>query len=217
MTKKNVSLSLSPKIKRLFFPEEEKIHTWLPMLLDAFHIADQGVWASIHREEAKGRKLACAKGCSACCITHRSIPVYPIELTGIAWYVTEKLQGELRDRLQERLSANRPGDPCVFLVDGVCAIHPMRPLACRHFNVFSTPCAEGEDAYFTRRKDVLIPIQTYMDEAFFHMLPFYGVHKAGDRRKIIKKGLHHEAANELQSLRWSELARKMANYERMMT
>lgn len=214
MAKKRISLSLAPSIKRLSFPEAEQQHSWLPMLLDAYHVADQGVTAAIRREETKGRKLACARGCSACCVTHRSIPVYPIELVGITWYATEKLEEPLRSRLLACLEENHPGDPCVFLVDGICAIHPMRPLACRHFNVFSTPCAEGEDAYFTRKKDVLIPIQDYMDEAFFHMLPFYGVSKAGDRRKILKKGLQHDAAKELQSLRWAELARKMKVYHR---
>ncbi|TYT75432.1 YkgJ family cysteine cluster protein [Desulfobotulus mexicanus] len=214
MAKKNISLPLAHHIKRLSFPESENKHTWLPMLLDAYHIADQGVNAAIRREEKKGRKLACAKGCAACCITHRSIPVYPIELVGITWYVTEKLEEPMRSDLAACLEKHTPGDPCVFLVKGICAIHPMRPLACRHFNVFTTPCAEGEDAFFTRKKDVLIPIREYMDEAFFHMLPFYGVTKAGDRRKILKKGLQHDAAKELQGLRWAELARKVASYDR---
>ncbi|MCW7754216.1 YkgJ family cysteine cluster protein [Desulfobotulus sp. H1] len=213
MAKKRTDLPLANHIKRLTFPVSEANHSWLPMLLDAFYIADQGVAAAIHREETKGKKLACSMGCASCCITHRSIPVYPIELVGISWYATEVMPNPLREKLAKKLLSYQPGDPCAFLVETICSIHPMRPLACRHFNVFSTPCAEGEDAFYTRRKDVMVPMQDYMDEAFFHMLPFYGITKAGDRRKIIKKRLQHDAAKELQSLKWAELVRTMTVHD----
>ena len=213
MGKKTAALTFSPNLSRLAFPEDEPRLDWLPGLLDAYHVADQGVSRAISEQETSKRKLACARGCATCCITHRSIPVYPIELVGITWYATEKLEGPLRTALMERLAGHAPGDPCVFLVDGACAIHPMRPLACRHFNVLGSPCAPGEDAYFTRRKDVIRPIREYMDEAFFHMLPFYGIRKAGDRRKIIKKGQHHDAAKELQSMNWGQLATRMRMFD----
>lgn len=217
MAQKRPKLTLSKKIQRLSFPEAEAAHEWLPMLLDAYHIADQGVSESIRQVTAKGRKLACAKGCSTCCICHRSIPAYPIELVGLTWYATEILSGELRQQLKIRLHDASRENGCVFLLDGACSIHPMRPMACRHFNVFDTPCAEGEDAFFTRRKDVLTPIRDYTDEAFFHMLPFYGVKKAGDRRKIIKKGQQHEAAKDFMSMKWEELARRMEIFDQKNT
>ncbi|MBS1114086.1 MAG: hypothetical protein H6Q92_1849, partial [Nitrospirae bacterium] len=40
---------------------------------------------------------------------------------------------------------------------------------CRQFNVFGSPCAEGEDPYYTRREDVLLPIKQYTDRAFFDL------------------------------------------------
>jgi len=89
----------------------------------------------------------------------------------------------------------------------------MRPMACRQFNVFDTPCKEGEDAFFTRRRDVLTPIREYADEAFFHMLPFYGVQKNADRRKIIKKGDHHDLAKDMEFLNWGTLAAKMTAWD----
>ncbi len=198
---------------RLSFPEEELRHAWLPMLLDAYGTADIGVAEGVRRQEKQGRELACRRGCSACCRTHRSIPVYPLELVGLSWYVTEKVSGPLREKLKASLRAHRSGGACPFLVDDVCAVHAMRPLACRHFNVFDKVCAEGEDAYYTRRGDVLTPLKSYMNEALDSMLPFYGVTKNKERRKAIKTGAMHKMARVMGDMEWASLADKMDAYE----
>jgi Fe-S-cluster containining protein len=198
---------------RLSFPLDEAVYPWLSLLLDAYYIADRGVAEGIQREERKGRKLACAKGCSSCCRSHTTIPVYPLELVGLTWYAAEKLQGPERDKLKQQLRDHRDGDPCPFLVDGACSVHPMRPLACRHFNVFGQVCAEGEDAYYTRRQDVLTPLKKYKDEAFFTMLPFYGVEKKSERRKIVESGAMHQMAKVLQSCNWASVADKMDQHD----
>ncbi|MDX2503237.1 MAG: hypothetical protein QNL62_01985 [Gammaproteobacteria bacterium] len=44
----------------------------------------------IKREEKQGKKLACARGCAACCRSHETIPVYPLELMGMSWYAFDK-------------------------------------------------------------------------------------------------------------------------------
>ena len=77
--------------RRLSFPADEIAQKWLPMLLDAYFIADQGIYEGISREEKQGRKLACTKGCSNCCKAHLTIPIYPLELLGLYWYTTEKV------------------------------------------------------------------------------------------------------------------------------
>ena len=77
--------------QRLSFPAAEGYLPWLSMLLDAYHIADGGVTEAIRREQRQGRRLACAKGCSACCRSHKTIPVYPLELIGMTWYATEHI------------------------------------------------------------------------------------------------------------------------------
>ena len=41
-------------------------------------------------------------------------------------------------------------------------------------NVLDRVCAEREDAYHTRRQELLIPPRKYSDETFFVMLAFYG-------------------------------------------
>jgi Fe-S-cluster containining protein len=206
-----------PSPQRLSFPQEEARFEWLPPLLEAYHVADVGVAEGVAREEKQGRVLACRKGCSACCRTHKDIPVYPLELVGMTWYATEKVASPVRGKLQDQLRGYRQGDPCPFLVEGVCSVHPMRPLACRQFNVFGQPCAEGEDPFHTRRQDVMTPIRKYIDDALFAMLPFYGVRNKAERRKMIKSGAVHQLARELQSCNWSGVADKMSAFDRRQT
>jgi Fe-S-cluster containining protein len=200
--------------ERLLFPDDEQVHPWLSRLLDAYHIADEGVSEGIRREEKQGKKLACKKGCSSCCQTHKTIPVYPLELVGMSWYATEKIGGPVRHKLKGQLRKHKDGEACPFLVDSLCSIHPMRPLACRQFNVFGRVCSDGEDAYYTRRQDVLTPLKRYTDEAFYIMLPFYGVEKSSERRKVIKTGSIHQIAKVMQSCNWTTLADKMDAYDR---
>ncbi len=195
--------------KRLSFPVDEARNQWLPMLLNTYFIADKGVFEGIRRETNKGRFLACAKGCSACCKAHTSIPIYPLEVIGLYWYIIEQIKGEVRKQLKGQLSDFKKGDPCPLLVNGACSVHPMRPQACRHFNVFSQPCEEGEDAFFTRRQDVLTPIKKYQDDALSNMLPFHKITKRAQRREAIKTGAVHQFVQVLQEVEWEKLAKRM--------
>ncbi|MBS1233386.1 MAG: hypothetical protein H6R42_1040, partial [Nitrospirae bacterium] len=148
-------------------------------------------------------------GCWNCCKTHQTIPVYPLELVGLSWYVTEKITGPEREIIKTQLRSYKENDPCPFLVNGGCSVHPMRPVSCRQFNVFGTPCAEGEDPYYTRREDVLSPIKKYTDRAFFIMLPFYGLKDENERWKIIESGAVHQVVKLMQTCKWKSLADKM--------
>jgi Fe-S-cluster containining protein len=204
----------SSQMKRLTFPADEHTHKWLPLLLDAYLIVDKGIDEALRKAFREGRKLACSKGCSNCCKTHQTIPVYPLELVGLSWYVTEKITGPERETIKIQLRAYKENDPCPFLVNGVCSVHPMRPVSCRQFNVFDTPCAEGEDPYYTRRTEVLTPIRKYTDRAFFLMLPFYGVEDEKDRWKIIETGAVHHVVKLLQACNWKSLANKMEEFEK---
>lgn len=194
---------------RLSFPGEESRNAWLPLLLDAYHIADQGVEAGIRRRLNQGQRLACARGCSSCCKTHLTIPVYPLELIGLYWYVIEIVEDEIRRGLSPQLQSFRAEDPCPFLLEGVCGVHPMRPLACRHFNVFTSPCKEDEDPYYTRRQDVLTPIKKYKDKALAAMLPFHGIKQRAKRKEAMRAGYLHALARNLQDLEWVKLAERI--------
>lgn len=184
-TRNNHSAGLS---RRLSFPEDERRLPWLSMLLDSYAIADTGVAVAI-RDEEKRRKtrLACGKGCGSCCVQQRDLPVYPHELAGIYWYVAEKIDPALRVILRERFAEHTIDGPCPFLIDGSCSIHPLRPIGCRQFNVFTRPCDPGEDPYFTRKTDVLVPLPDYTDRAFAAVLAFYGLDKERDVERAVKQ------------------------------
>jgi Fe-S-cluster containining protein len=199
---------------RLSFPEDIKSHDCLSPLIEAYYIVDKGISEAIQREERKKRTLACQKGCSSCCRTHETIPVYPLELVGISWYVAEKVSGPGRGILKHQLRSHRKNDACPFLLDGACIIHPMRPIACRQFIVFGRPCAESEDPYYTRQQDVLPSVKAYVDQAFFIMLPFYGVNDEAERWKMIENNSVHVLVKLIQTCNWNSLANKMDDFER---
>ena len=213
MSKKKKSKSKADKTRRFSFPEE-KACAWLKLLMDAYHIVDKGIKKTIEAERKKGRSLACYRGCSTCCSTHKDIPVYPLEITGITWYVTEKMSGPERQVLKKQLSDYRKSPPCPFLIEGACSVHPVRPMACRQFNVFGNPCEKGEDPYYTRREDVMDPVKKHVDQAFFMMLPYYGIEKESERIRIVETGSFHKMVKELHACSWMELAAKMDRFDR---
>lgn len=195
--------------RRLSFPGDEQRLPWLPLLLDACAIVDTGVAIAIRDEEKRRKvKLACGNGCDVCC-RQKDIPLYPHELVGLYWYASEKMSGPGRDSLKGRLAAHVAGSPCPFLIDHSCSIHPVRPVSCRQFNVFTVPCAPGEDPYYTRRDDVLVPLPDYTDRAFAAVLPFYNMKKEGDLAKAIK--LIRAQIMNLQEYDWKKLAAVMGN------
>jgi Fe-S-cluster containining protein len=199
---------------RLHFPDDEEKQHWLADLLLAYAVCDQGVAEGIRRAEKQGKTLACKKGCAACCRSHTTIPVYPIELLGMSWYATEKIQGEKRETLKQQLRDYKQREGCPFLVDEACSIHALRPMACRQFNVFDKVCKEGEDAYYTRRKDVLAPIKKFTEQAFEVTLPFYGVTSKTEKRQVLKNGSIHQLARIMLENNWDTLAGKVTTRNR---
>jgi Fe-S-cluster containining protein len=198
--------------RRLHFPEDEKRLPWLPMLLDAYAIADTGVAVAVRNEEKRGKaRLACMKGCGNCCLHQKDLPLYPHELVGIYWYVSEKTVSPVRDALKDRLASRMAGSACPFLIDDSCSIHPVRPIGCRQFNVFTTACAPGEDPYHTRRHDVLAPLGEYTDRAFAAVIPFYNMKREGDPAAAIK--LIRSQIMNLLSYDWRNLVEIMDRTE----
>jgi Fe-S-cluster containining protein len=200
--------------KRQSFSDDENVYPWLSMLLDAYFIVDKGIAQAIASEQQKDRVVACSMGCSSCCRTHKDIPVYPLELVGISWYVTEKITGLERGVLRKQLETHGAKDSCPFLLGGVCSVYPVRPIACRQFNVFGETCAQGEDPYYTRIKDILPPVKKHIDQAFFIMLPFYGIEKESERTKIVGNGDMHRMVRRMQDCNWKSLAEKMKEHDK---
>lgn len=210
---KNTKQTAYPVPARLNFPEYETASNWLSMLFDAYFSADQGIFESIEIELRKGRTLACARGCSACCKTHVTIPVYPLELMGINWYMSEKAHHDSYEIILAQMLDFAPGKGCPFLIEGACGIHPMRPLACRFFNVFSKPCGEGEDPYYTRRKDVWTPDNKIKDKSLSKMLPHYGIAQRAEKREAMKNGYMLRFVKNMQDIHWPNVAIRLSNKE----
>jgi len=199
---------------RLTFPEDEARLPWLSLLLDAYAVIDKGTAIAISREKRKQKKrLACSEKCDTCCRANTDIPVYPLELAGIAWYATEKMTQPLRDCLQQQLSSQAANPPCPFLIDNICVVYPVRPIACRQYIVFGRPCADNEDPYYTRREDLLTPLQDFTNKAIFIMLPFYGISNEADRQKAIKTRFIHAKVQNIFSCNWKSLAEKMSSFD----
>lgn len=197
------------KPQRLKFPAAEAENAWLGYAFNAYYRADVGVAKGIQQEERKGRKLACAKGCSNCCKSHTTIPIFPLELLGLYWYVTKIMAVETRTRLKPQLAGHVVGQPCPFLLEGACSVHPMRPLACRHFNVFGKTCVEGEDAFYTRREDVLTPLKAHQDAAYEAMLPFHGFVTPEQQQTAMQQSYVQQQARVLQEIDWAHLAARL--------
>ncbi|MCZ6566384.1 MAG: YkgJ family cysteine cluster protein [Gammaproteobacteria bacterium] len=129
-------------------------------------------------------------------------------------HVTEKIEGFSRIKLQSQLQKHQSGEACPFLVDNVCSIYEFRPYACRHFNVFNQVCDEGEDAYYTRKEDVLTPSQSSIDDAYFETLPFYDLEQNEENKYKVEKGEINKVIHVLQELNWESLADKMTAFTR---
>jgi Fe-S-cluster containining protein len=209
--------SSSERVKRFSLPDDEQQHPWLRILLDAYHVIDKGILKSVETERKKGGILACGRGCSHCCGTNQDIPVYPLELVGISWYVADKIAGPQREAVRKQLHEFRKLQPCPFLLEGICSIHTMRPMACRQFNVFGTPCAEGEDPFHTRREDVMDPVKKYVDQAFFIIMQYHGIVKDSEKIKIVESGGMHKMARELYTCNWRLLAERMESADNRRT
>jgi Fe-S-cluster containining protein len=199
---------------RLTYPEDEIRLPWLSLLLDAYAVVDKGITIAVSREKRKLRKRpACSEGCDTCCRYNTDIPTYPLELAGLTWYAMEKILEPDRSSLREQLLVQGKNLPCPFRISSTCAVYPVRPIACRQFIVFGKPCSAGEDPYYTRRGDVLTPIQDFTDQAVFIMLPFYGITLDYHRSRAIKDSFIHSKVQNIFSCNWATLAKKMSSFD----
>ena len=168
----------------------------MDLLLDAFAVVDCGVAQAIaHR----GQTPVCGPNCYQCCI--QPIPVTPLEILCLRLFIRPEfaLVHSAHDAGHEpnhrvghasgsaqaaglALTAGfaaftgeavSMGATCPFLYEHRCAVYPVRPMACRRFIVYETPCAKDEDPTRTRPQHVLQPGQDFLQAALRHTLPWY--------------------------------------------
>ena len=158
-------LLLAPQDCRVHFPEAEARLPWLVGLLDAYAALDAGIGRAI---AASNRRPACRTGCFACC--RQPIPASTLEILGLRWFALEGLKPAARRSLARSLG--QIGTDCPFLGSGVCAVYPLRPMACREFVMLGGACRPGEQPERTRPGDLLpLPVKAQR-EAFSLLLPF---------------------------------------------
>jgi len=172
---------------------------WLTALIEACSILDRGVAQAV---SGSRRTPACGPGCHACC--SQRIPISTIEAQGVRWYALSHLRGDTALAVGQALLAQRQ-EPCPFLVDGVCTVYPLRPLACREYIVFGAPCQPGERPDQTRPHDVLPLPRIAQLQAFTVLLPFYGVKDDVARDAALQNRLVLRDTRVLQQLDWQGL------------
>jgi len=197
---------------RVPHPDETK-YPWLRMLLEAFHIADEGWKALLAEEEARrNQKVPCRKGCFACCL-RGTYPVSPIELAGISWYVSEQLDDPLRSAVLYKLANFAPPDSCPFLTDGACAIHLMRPLACRTFFVFGEPCKLGQDVRRTEEDMAWLSSAEHRNLAqrvSLEILPYYGIVRHNEKVAAFKRGVMLSVTKNMHEISRKTMAARIS-------
>lgn len=194
---------------RVRYAQDEDRQSWLMALLDAYALIDGGVAAVTEDRVRAGQgSTACREGCHFCCI--QPIPVTPLEVEGVFWFLQRKASADIRRAMAARLGAYRPGPECPMLLDGRCAVHPLRPVICRDFNIFSEPCRKGEDPSRTRPGDLLTPMPRVVAEAYGLMLPYYGIVGREERREAVRGRYHLARTRLMQNVDWSPLATILA-------
>lgn len=167
-----------PHASRRRYPPHEARHPWLTRLLNAYHISDTATRADLERETAlRGAPPACRAGCNVCC-TSQVIPVTAFEIMGIFWFVAEVLDEAVQAVVRANLRAHRPedGQPvCPFLVEGSCAVYPVRPFICRQHHVFGEPCRLGENLREDRPRDVFNSAHDSARDMAWELFPLFGV------------------------------------------
>ena len=86
-------------------------------------------------------KVQCRRGCAFCC--HVDVVVTPLEAIRV---VAAMRRGDAPDRRAAAHGPRAKNAPCPLLIDSLCSVYAMRPLACR--SLFSTDLAACEAGFF---------------------------------------------------------------------
>lgn len=149
-------------------------HPSIRMLRILYAVVDEGNAVALEAEQARGRRPACTKGCTHCC-RDQYIPMTAAEMEGMMMYAAAELHEPVRSRVVHNIPDQGMSETCPFLVDDVCSIYPMRPMACRRYYVLELACGPQEDVLLTRPNHILQPLAEYTHKAFSILYRHYGI------------------------------------------
>ena len=215
--KKDMIKKKNKKPVRKRFPEYEKKYDWLSMLLDAYNVNDIGVYKELKIERKQHKKnIACYKGCFKCCLKP-DVPICEIEIAGVSWYSSELISDStIRIKLKEQLRDHKKSFQCPFLVEGVCSIYPMRPLACREYFVFGVPCSDDEQPELTRPHDVWSPSRNVARKSALKILPFFGFYEESEKIRVFEDGFIHKNSVSMHKYDWTLIAKTMDKFDSIL-
>ncbi len=185
-------------------------------MLDSYAICNEEMANDIVQEEKRrGLSVACHKGCHACCLKP-DVPVSELEVRGISFYVSEVMNFEDQKKLVPRLRNHKEKLECPFLINQICSIYPVRPLACRGFVVYKTPCAIGQDPVKTRPENVHPP-STKMGRRVamrFFESDIYNLKTIEDKTKAFEEGVIPKTSRPMHKFPWTRLIDAIKLYAR---
>jgi Fe-S-cluster containining protein len=182
-------------------PDEDE-QPWLTILLDALHVLDHGLGHEVATEEQRrGARVGCHAGCTACC--QSDLRLRPIEIEGIAWYASTRLDEETWHRVKAQL-ARPDGGVCPFLLDGQCSVRPVRPITCRTFFVFGEPCRVGERLFQLRSGDIFEHSEALYERVALRLLDdeSFGLGDDEAKRAAYRAGTMRSSALRLLQVDW---------------
>lgn len=146
----------------------------MPGLIKAQAVTDTGVRLAVRQEAAlRGAEPACSENCAGCCASGRTAAT-AVEVAGALWYLGHGAS-PFSDQASQRFISRDLDQGCPFLIEGSCAVYPMRFLSCRQLVVFGRACSQGEDPVRSRRADLLTPLRLHAFKSYSLLLPFLGV------------------------------------------
>jgi uncharacterized protein len=198
----------------LEYSQDVKKYDWLQYLLKAYTILDTARPARLKNEEFRRKKrVACQKGCQVCC-TNQEIQLTDIELMGISWFLSEKLQDRrVRETMKERFRNYTDLIECPFLFEQQCVVYEMRPLACRGYYVFGEKCEPGINMETERPNDIFFADQIVAKKASMPLLKYYGFQTEKQRERAFDEGFIFLRGRSLHSMPLEALGTAMERFE----
>jgi len=202
---KKKTAKLLRRVDRAHYPEDEANYPWLTALLNAYHIQETGIAVELEEEKKqRAKKVACGKGCDVCCL-RPTIPLTEPEINGVAWYVATKLPPGLRDIVKTQVLNRHKSLKCPFLIESVCSIYPVRPIACRILHVFGEPCSPQGDIYLTRPRDMWVHSRDLGRRISFALMPLYGITGRLNMERAFDEGFLSTNSTSMMEQPWDAL------------